>query len=81
MLSGRSTTPATRRLEANNIRTGQSAVNDKVTGRGGAAQLLRLKPTTFSSRTKSLGIRAKACLMESAFTIQCRSDRCSSAQA
>jgi hypothetical protein len=59
VLAGRSTTPAIRRLEASNIRTGFRAVNGKVTGPGGAAHLRRLKPTTFSSRIDSLGILAR----------------------
>jgi transcriptional regulator with GAF, ATPase, and Fis domain len=45
-----------RRLEADNIRAALKAANGKVSGPGGAAQLLGLKPTTLASRIKSLGI-------------------------
>jgi len=56
VLTGRSATPAIRRLEADNIRTALRAVNGKVTGPGGVAQLLGLKATTLAFRIKSLGI-------------------------
>ena len=45
-----------RRLEADNIRAALMAANGKVSGPGGAAHLLGLKPTTLASRIKSLGI-------------------------
>src|SRR5207253_1336610 len=45
-----------RRLEADNIRAALKAANAKVSGPGGAAELLGLKPTTLASRIKSLGI-------------------------
>jgi DNA-binding NtrC family response regulator len=45
-----------RQLEADNIRAALKAANGKVSGPGGAAQLLGLKPTTLASRIKSLGI-------------------------
>jgi transcriptional regulator with GAF, ATPase, and Fis domain len=43
-------------LEADNIRTALKAANGKVSGPGGAAQLLGIKPTTLASRIKALGI-------------------------
>jgi transcriptional regulator with GAF, ATPase, and Fis domain len=46
-----------RQLEADNIRAALKATNGKVSGPGGAAQLLGLKPTTLASRVKALGIR------------------------
>jgi transcriptional regulator with GAF, ATPase, and Fis domain len=46
-----------RKLEADNIRASLKAAKGKVSGPGGAAQLLGLKPTTLASRIKSLGIR------------------------
>jgi transcriptional regulator with GAF, ATPase, and Fis domain len=45
-----------RQLEADNIRAALKAANGKVSGPGGAAELLGLKPTTLASRIKSLGI-------------------------
>jgi transcriptional regulator with GAF, ATPase, and Fis domain len=45
-----------RQIEADNIRAALKAANGKVSGRGGAAQLLGMKPTTLASRIKSLGI-------------------------
>jgi transcriptional regulator with GAF, ATPase, and Fis domain len=45
-----------RRLEADNIRAALKAANGKVSGPGGAAQLLGIKPTTLASRIKALGI-------------------------
>ena len=45
-----------RQLEADNIRAALKAANGKVSGPGGAAQLLGMKPTTLASRIKSLGI-------------------------
>src|SRR6266404_5877684 len=45
-----------RQLEADNIRAALKAANGKVSGPGGAADLLGLKPTTLASRIKSLGI-------------------------
>jgi len=45
-----------RQLEADNIRAALKAASGKVSGPGGAAQLLGLKPTTLASRIKALGI-------------------------
>jgi transcriptional regulator with GAF, ATPase, and Fis domain len=45
-----------RQLEADNIRAALRAASGKVSGPGGAAQLLGMKPTTLASRIKSLGI-------------------------
>ena len=45
-----------RQLEADNIRAALKAANGKVSGPGGAAQLLGVKPTTLASRIKALGI-------------------------
>jgi transcriptional regulator with GAF, ATPase, and Fis domain len=45
------------RLEADNVRAALKAANGKVSGAGGAAELLGMKPTTLASRIKSLGIR------------------------
>lgn len=46
-----------RQLEVDNIRAALSAAGGKVSGVGGAAELLGLKPTTLASRIKSLKIR------------------------
>jgi transcriptional regulator with GAF, ATPase, and Fis domain len=45
-----------RQLEVDNIRAALKAANGKVSGPGGAAELLSLKPTTLASRIKALGI-------------------------
>jgi transcriptional regulator with GAF, ATPase, and Fis domain len=45
-----------RQIEANNIRAALLAANGKVSGPGGAAGLLGLKPTTLASRVKALRI-------------------------
>ncbi len=45
-----------RELEADNIRVALNAANGKISGPGGAAELLGLKPTTLASRIKALGI-------------------------
>jgi len=45
-----------RQLEADNIRAALRAAGGKVSGPGGAAQLIGLKPTTLASRIKALGI-------------------------
>ena len=45
-----------RELEGDNIRAALKAANGKVSGPGGAAELLGLKPTTLASRIRSLGI-------------------------
>jgi transcriptional regulator with GAF, ATPase, and Fis domain len=45
-----------RRLETDNIRAALQASSGKVSGPGGAAELLGLKPTTLASRIKALGI-------------------------
>jgi len=46
-----------RSLEADNIRRALAASGGKVYGRGGAAELLGLKPTTLLSRIRAFGIR------------------------
>ena len=45
-----------RRLEADNIRTALRLAKGKVSGPGGAAAMLGMKPTTLASRIKALGI-------------------------
>jgi transcriptional regulator with GAF, ATPase, and Fis domain len=45
-----------RQMEADNIRAALKAAKGKVSGPGGAAELLGLKPTTLASRIKALGI-------------------------
>jgi transcriptional regulator with GAF, ATPase, and Fis domain len=45
-----------RQIEADNIRAALKATSGKVSGPGGAAQLLGLKSTTLASRIKALGI-------------------------
>jgi transcriptional regulator with GAF, ATPase, and Fis domain len=45
-----------RQLEADNIRAALTHTKGKVSGAGGAAELLGMKPTTLASRIKSLGI-------------------------
>ncbi len=45
-----------RQIEADNIRAALRAAGGKVSGPGGAAELLGLKSTTLSSRIKALGI-------------------------
>jgi transcriptional regulator with GAF, ATPase, and Fis domain len=45
-----------RQMEADNIRAALKAAGGKVSGAGGAAQLLGMKPTTLASRIKALGI-------------------------
>jgi transcriptional regulator with GAF, ATPase, and Fis domain len=45
-----------RQIEADNIRGALEATNGKVSGPGGAAELLGMKPTTLASRIKALGI-------------------------
>jgi transcriptional regulator with GAF, ATPase, and Fis domain len=47
-----------RQLEADNIRAALKAARGKVSGPGGAAQLLGMKPTTLASRIKALDITA-----------------------
>jgi len=46
-----------RSLEADNIRRALTVSGGKVYGRGGAAELLGLKPTTLLSRIRAFGIR------------------------
>ena len=43
-------------FEADNIRAALKAAGGKVSGPGGAAQLIGMKPTTLASRIKALGI-------------------------
>ena len=45
-----------RQLEADNIRAALQQTKGKVSGPSGAAELLRMKPTTLTSRIKALGI-------------------------
>ncbi len=45
-----------RQFEANNIRAALKEARGKVSGSGGAAELLRMKATTLASRIKALGI-------------------------
>ena len=45
-----------RQIEADNLRAALKAANGKVSGSGGAAELLGLKSTTLASRIKALGI-------------------------
>lgn len=45
-----------RQIEADNIHAALKATSGKVSGPGGAAQLLGMKPTTLASRIKALGI-------------------------
>jgi transcriptional regulator with GAF, ATPase, and Fis domain len=45
-----------RQLEADNIRRAMRRAGGKVSGPGGAAELLGLKPTTLASRIKALGL-------------------------
>jgi transcriptional regulator with GAF, ATPase, and Fis domain len=45
-----------RRLDANNIRAALRRAAGKVSGPGGAAELLGIKPTTLASRIKTLGL-------------------------
>jgi transcriptional regulator with GAF, ATPase, and Fis domain len=45
-----------RRLEADNIRAALRQTKGKVSGPGGAAELLGIKPTTLASRMKALGL-------------------------
>ena len=48
-----------RQLEADNIRAALEQTKGKVSGAGGAAELLGMKPTTLASRIKTLGISSK----------------------
>jgi transcriptional regulator with GAF, ATPase, and Fis domain len=45
-----------RQIEVDNILRALKVAHGKISGRGGAAELLGLKPTTLASRIKSLGI-------------------------
>jgi hypothetical protein len=45
-----------RRLKANNIRAALRLAKGKVSGAGGAAEVLGIKPTALASRTKALGL-------------------------
>jgi transcriptional regulator with GAF, ATPase, and Fis domain len=49
-----------RRFERENILAALEATKGRVYGRGGAAELLGLKPTTLASRLKKLGISIRA---------------------
>ncbi len=54
--------PATefRRLEVENLRAALRAAAGKVYGKGGAAELLGMRPTTLASRMKALGLDARS---------------------
>ena len=45
-----------RKLEADNIRVALERAGGKVSGPGGAAELLGIRPTTLASRIKALGV-------------------------
>jgi len=49
-----------RHLEADNIRAALQRSGGKVSGAGGAAELLGMKPTTLASRIKALGLSPRA---------------------
>ena len=49
-----------RRLEAENIRAALRRTGGKVSGAGGAAELLGMKPTTLASRIKALGMSPRS---------------------
>jgi transcriptional regulator with GAF, ATPase, and Fis domain len=49
-----------RRLEADNIRAALRRTAGKVSGPGGAAELLGIKPTTLASRIKALGLSPRS---------------------
>ena len=49
-----------RRLEADNIRAALRQTTGRVSGPGGAAELLGIKPTTLASRIKALGISPRS---------------------
>ena len=49
-----------RKFEANNIRRALQSSGGKISGSGGAAEMLDIKPTTLASRIKSLGIELSA---------------------
>jgi transcriptional regulator with GAF, ATPase, and Fis domain len=49
-----------RRREADNIREALRLANGKVSGDGGAAQMLGVKPTTLASRIKALGLSSQS---------------------
>ena len=51
-----------------NIMSALAACNGKVFGRGGAAEMLELKPTTLAARIKSLGIRYEAPAKQASFS-------------
>ena len=48
-----------RRFERDNIAAALEATRGRVYGRGGAAELLGLKPTTLASRLKKLGLSTR----------------------
>ncbi len=48
-----------REIERTNLRRALDAANGKVYGPGGAAELLGVKPTTLSSRLRSMGMKEK----------------------
>jgi transcriptional regulator with GAF, ATPase, and Fis domain len=48
-----------REMERNNMQAALKAADGKLFGKGGAAELLGLKPTTLASRFKRLAIKLK----------------------
>jgi transcriptional regulator with GAF, ATPase, and Fis domain len=48
-----------RRLDADNIRAALRLAKGKVSGAGGAAEMLGIKPTTLASRIKALGLSSQ----------------------
>lgn len=49
-----------RQVEIENVRAALAAAQGKVYGRGGAAELLGMRPTTLASRLKALGLDARS---------------------
>jgi transcriptional regulator with GAF, ATPase, and Fis domain len=49
-----------RRLERDNVLAALDTAGGKIYGRGGAADLLGVKPSTLASRLKKLGIASRA---------------------
>jgi transcriptional regulator with GAF, ATPase, and Fis domain len=54
------TEEAIRQLELENLRTALDLANGKIYGKGGAAELLGMKPTTLASRLQRLGLKRAA---------------------
>ncbi len=49
-----------RQMEIDNVRAALSAADGKVYGKGGAAELLGMRPTTLASRMKALGLDTRS---------------------